>query len=159
MVIATAAKSKSLQISRHYNTSREQIFAAWTNADALGKWFGPPSHQCSVEKMDVHEGGEYQIRMKPTGEDGDCSGDSSRDSICGGRFVELVSPEKIVMTFSWLENGSDIGETTLTIELSEAGDGTDLVLTHTGLPDEEAVKAHDGGWNGSLDGLQSFLQA
>jgi len=159
MVIATATKSKSLQISRHYDASREQVFAAWTNADALGKWFGPPSHQCKVEKMDVSEGGEYQIRMTPTGEDSDCGGDSGSDSVCGGRFIELVSPEKIVMTFSWLENGSDIGETILTIELSETGTGTDLLLTHTGLPDEEAIKAHNGGWNGSLDGLQAFLQA
>ena len=159
MVIAAATKTKPLQISRHYDASREQIFAAWTNPDALGKWFGPPSHQCKIDKMDVREGGEYQIRMIPTGEDGDCGGDCSRDSVCGGRFVELLSPERIVMTFGWIENGSDIGETTLTIDLAEAGTGTDLVLTHTGLPDEEAVKAHNGGWNGSLNGLQSFLQA
>ena len=109
--------------------------------------------------MDVREGGEYRIRMIPTGaKDPECGGDTSQDSICGGKYLSLIVPEKIVMSFSWLENGSDIGDTTLTIELFAANGGTDLVLTHTGLPDEEAIQAHSHGWTGTLQGLAEFMQ-
>lgn len=158
MDVAAKISAKPLQVSRYYPATREQIYAAWTNPEALSKWFGPASHRCRVEHMDVREGGEYRIRMIPTGTDTDCGGDGSKDSVCGGKYLTLDPPEKIVMSFSWLENGSDIGTTTLTIELFETADGTQLVLTHAGLPNDETSKAHQHGWDGSLVKLAGYLQ-
>ena len=158
MALVAENASETIQLKHHYTADRDQVFAAWTDPKALGQWFGPHSHSCHIEKWDLREGGEYQIRMIPVGEDSDCGGDSDKDSVCAGKFVQVQPPGKLVMTFTWIENGGDIGETLLTIELFEAGDGTDVVLTHERLPDEEMRKAHTGGWQGTLECLEEYLQ-
>ena len=62
------------------------------------------------------------------------------------------------MTFTWIENGGDIGETLLTIELRAKRGGTELQLMHERIPTEEMRQAHTGGWQGSLECLEEYLQ-
>ena len=157
MALAATSTSESLQLKHHYNASPEQVFAAWSDPEAVGKWFGPHSHDCNVEQYDFKQGGRYQIRMIPKGEDTECGGDSTKDSVCAGEFVEIAAPNRIVMSFTWIENGGDIGDTLLTIEINPAGDGSQLVLTHERLPDEEMRAAHRGGWQGTLECLEAYL--
>ena len=52
-----------------------------------------------------------------------------------------------------------MGETLLTIEMFEADGGTDVVLTHERLPDEELRQAHEGGWQSSLECLEDYFHA
>lgn len=159
MSIATQPASDTVRVSRHLDASPDRVFEAWTDPDRLGRWFGPHSHRCEVEKFDAREGGAYRLRLIPVGEDADCGGDGDRPSVCAGTFVEIRRNERIAMTFSWIENGANIGETLLTVELSPSTGGTELVLTHERLPDEQLRTAHRGGWQGSLECLEEFLSS
>lgn len=157
--VAATPASETLQLKHQYHFSPAQVFAAWSNPEALNQWFGPHSHHCKVEKFDFRTGGMFQIRLIPTGEmeDPECHGDSSQDSVCAGEFVDIEEPKRIVMTFNWIENGADMGETLLSIEFFSAHGGTELVLTHEKIPSEELRHAHHGGWQGSLECLEQFL--
>ena len=157
MTFVVETATQTLRLSRVYSASREVIYKAWTNPEILGRWFGPHSHRCQVEKLDVREGGEYQIRMIPIVDDSDCGGDSTQDSVCGGKFVSLKAAEEIVMTFDWIENGFEMGPTLLTIKLTDTDNGTRLDLVHEKIPTVEAADAHKGGWEGSLECLQEYL--
>lgn len=156
---AAVNASEVVELRHHYQATPEQVFEAWSNPEALGQWFGPHSHNCKIEKFDFTEGGEYQIRMIPIekDKDPDCTGDTSKDSICAGTFVQIQAPNKIVMSFTWIENAGNIGDTLLTIDILDRDGGTDVVLLHEKLPDEELRKAHQGGWQGSLECLEEFL--
>lgn len=157
---ATANPEEVVQVSRVYQADIQKVFAAWKDPVVLGQWFGPASHRCAVETFDFQVGGAYQIRMIPVGEDSDCAGDSSQDSVCAGRFVEILEPEKIVMSFTWIENGGDIGDTLLTIALQSLDDtSTRVSLTHERLLTEELRQAHASGWEGSLESLENYLRA
>lgn len=161
MTIATATTaSDTVELRHHFKASPEQVFAAWSQPEALNQWFGPHSHHCKVEKFEFNAGGKYRIRLIPTGEveDPDCHGDTNQDSVCAGEFVEISEPERIVMTFNWVENGADMGETLLRIEMYPKNDGTDLILTHEKIPGEELREAHQGGWQGSLECLEDFFR-
>ena len=158
MSMAAATATDTVQLKHHYAVPRDQVFTAWTSIDALNLWLGPHSHTSTVEKFELKDGGKYQIRMTPVSEDHDCKGNPDDDSVCAGTFVEIKSPERLVMTFNWISNGADMGETLLTIEMFEADGGTDVVLTHERLPDEELRQAHEGGWQGSLECLEEYLQ-
>lgn len=157
MSLAASLASETLQVKHAYSASPERVFAAWSDPEALERWFGPHSHRCKVEQYDFEPGGRYQIRMIPTGEDPDCGGDPTQDSVCAGEFIEILSPSRIVMSFTWVENGGDIGDTLVTIEINAAGNGSELILTHERLPDEEMRMAHEGGWKGSLECLEEYL--
>ena len=158
MAIAAQTTSETVSLSRYYPASREQVFKAWTDPQALVLWFGPHSHKCKIEKLDVRVGGEYQIRLIPISTDTECSGEPGLDSVCAGTFIEVIAPQKLVMTFTWIENGGDIGETLLTIELFEKRGGTELHLIHERIPTEEMRQAHTGGWQGTLECLEEYLQ-
>ena len=41
MVLAEAKNEFTLQLKRTFNAQREQVFAAWTEADAVSRWFAP----------------------------------------------------------------------------------------------------------------------
>ncbi len=160
-VAAAATASETLQLKHHFKASPEQVFAAWSQPEALNQWFGPHSHNSKVEKFEFKAGGQYQIRMIPTGEieDPDCHGDTAQDSVCAGQFVEIDEPNRIVMTFNWIENGADMGETLLSVDITASDNGTDLVLTHEKIPTEELREAHQAGWQGSLECLEEFFTA
>jgi len=61
------------------------------------------------------------------------------------------------MSFTWIENGGDIGDTLLAIEINAVGDGSELILTHERLPDDEMRTAHQSGWEGALECLEEYL--
>jgi len=157
-IAAATTASETVQIKHHYKASPAQVFAAWSDPEALNQWFGPQSHRCKVEKLEFKAGGAYQIRLTPTGEsEAGCHGDSTKDSVCVGKFVEINKPNRIVMTFTWIENVEDMGETLLTIDFKPTRDGTELVLTHEKLPSEELREAHQGGWQSTLESLADYI--
>lgn len=161
MTLAAQQAQETVRLLHQYEASIEHVFNAWRDPNALGQWFGPHSHTCKVEEYDFTVGGKYQIRMIPTGDvdDPDCEGDTKQDSVCAGQFVEIIPNKKIVMTFTWIENAGEIGDTLLSIELQTVGNKTEVTLTHERLPDEQMRTAHEGGWQGTLECLEEFLSA
>ena len=111
------------------------------------------SHLVSA-KTDLRVGGEYHFVMNTTG----CGGDGSKSGLAeiGGIYKEVKKPSKLVFTWGWVNNPRVADEkTTVTIDLMEVQGGTQLTLTHEGFTDEESRDAHNGGWNGALDKLES----
>lgn len=157
MPLAACTASDTLQLKHTYSATPEQVFTAWSDPQALGQWFSPHTHCCKVEQYDFRPGGQYQIRMIPKSNDTDCGGDPSQDSVCAGEFIEILSPSRIVMTFTWIENGSDVGDTLLTIDINKHGNGSELTLTHERIPDEQMRTSHRGGWEGILEHLEKYL--
>lgn len=157
MAHAAQVANETLKVSHQYSYTPQQVFAAWTNKDALGQWFGPHSHRCQVEEYDFRQGGRYQIRMIPISTDSDCGGDTTTDSVCAGEFVKIRPDKQIVMTFTWIENGGDIGNTLITVDFIEKNNGTELMLTHERLPNEAMRQAHQSGWQGTLVSLDTYL--
>lgn len=49
------------------------------------------------------------------------------------------------------------GEMTITFALSDAGEGTDLVATHEGLPPAVSAADNEIGWNMALDKLAALV--
>lgn len=157
MSTAAEVATETVKVNHQYDFPVNQVFAAWTNPEALGKWFGPQSHKCVIEKYEFQINGNYQIRMIPLVEDTDCDGDPNADSVCAGTFIEIIPNRKIAMTFGWIENGGDIGNTLLTIEFKETNGATEVSLLHERLPNKPSADAHRGGWEGTLVCLEEFL--
>ena len=153
----TEESQTSLQIKRTYIATREQVFRAWTNPDALKKWFGPSDDfKTPVAEVDLRVGGTYRIQMiAPNGE----------SHAVGGIYKEISSPEKLVFTWMWEEGVSCDGgppeppvETLVTLEFFERGNETDVVLTHERFPNVGSRDKHNEGWAGCLGRLEQGLQ-
>ncbi len=61
-----------------------------------------------------------------------------------GRFVAIERPARV--QYTWMSPYTRGLESVVTVTFRKKGDDTLLTLNHTGLPDDEYGRAHDGGW-------------
>ena len=140
----------SLRMTRIFDAPPERVFRAWTDPKALAKWFAPTAEfQTRIPKFELWVGGSYRIEMQ--------LGD--KNNIVVGTYREIRPPQKLVFTWKWEtpSTGGDAGDTLVTLEFSERGGQTELVLTHERFASAEARDAHDKGWVGCFDRLQKYV--
>lgn len=142
----TVTTTAELELKRVIAAPRQDVFRAWTEAEALSAWFGPKGVTARITELDPRPGGRYRCEMNEEG------------TYCvGGQFREVVPSERLVFTWTW-ENGhfADI-ETEVEITLADVAGGTELTLIHRRLSGDEAREKHAQGWTGSLDCLADYL--
>ena len=71
-----------------------------------------------------------------------------------GTYIEMKYPEKLSFTWQCDENTPTI----INIDFHENGQRTNLVLTHSRFPNEEARNAHELGWKRCFDGIAKLLE-
>jgi uncharacterized protein YndB with AHSA1/START domain len=55
----------SLAITRHYPVAPEKVWRAWTDPQALSRWFGPGEMDTVIRaELDVRVGGRYRIEFR-----------------------------------------------------------------------------------------------
>jgi uncharacterized protein YndB with AHSA1/START domain len=82
------------------------------------------------------------------------------EHVCAGEFLEIVRPERIVMSWQWTFNGAPEEQGAISrveMHLRAIDTGTELTLVHAGLRDEASAASHEWGWNGALDKLMRSL--
>ena len=144
------AEKPSLTLSRRYPVAPEKVYRAWTDPQAVSKWWGPgPGEPVSLAELDVRVGGRFRIVF---------GGPDGRMHECAGTYKEVQPNRKLVFTWSW-PNTTPERISVVTIEFRAAGKGTDLLFKHEQLFDEKARDDHKRGWSGTLDKLDAFLKA
>lgn len=142
------AEKPSLTLSRRYPVAPEKVWRAWTDAQAVRKWWGPgPGEPVSVAELDVRVGGRFRIVF---------GGPDGKAHECAGVYREVVPNRKLVFTWSW-PNTTPERVSVVTIEFKKIDEGTELVFKHEQLFDEKVRDDHKRGWSGSLDKLAAYL--
>ena len=111
---------REIIMTRLFEAPRELVFEALTKPELVKRWLlGPPGWSMPVCKIDLKVGGAYRYVWR--NEDG-------REMGMGGKYTEIVRPERIVHTElfdeAWYE-----GESLNTWVLSEKGGNTTLTVT------------------------------
>ncbi len=131
----------------HIRRPPATVFAAWSTAEALAKWFAPMAEQPPDVSMEFAVGGCYSIRMPlPDG-----SVHRTR-----GEFREIVPDEKIVMT--WHCDAFADPESLVEVVFNAVPGGTDLRLVHKRFESPDTCAAHRGGWDACLAALVEFAE-
>jgi uncharacterized protein YndB with AHSA1/START domain len=138
----------SLTLSRSYPVAPEKVWRAWTDPEAIKRWWGPGNEPVSLAELDVRVGGRFRIVF---------GGPEGKAHECAGVYREVVPNRKLVFTWAW-PNSTPERESLVTITLRAAGKGTELVFLHEQFFDETIRDDHKRGWSGALDKLERFLQ-
>jgi uncharacterized protein YndB with AHSA1/START domain len=120
------------------------VFDALTTPEGIAHWWGPDDGPVLVAETDVRVGGRFRVRFRMR--DG-----SEHES--SGEYLEVRSPERLVMSWRWLCGEEDPNESRVEIDLRPVPGGTELTLTHSALFSEETRRSHEEGWSGALDKL------
>src|SRR5205809_7935732 len=99
--------TNSLRITRLIKAPRERVFAAWTTADDILKWFGPETCRTVSAKVDLRVGGEYHFSVKS---------EQMGAFDLRGVYREVKRPSRLAYTWKWTGNPQvEFGETLVTV--------------------------------------------
>lgn len=136
----------TLEIRRTFKAPREKVFQAWTQAEGLSQWHAPtPEHKArprSTCASAASTASRSPTRRVPSTSLSESIGKSS-------------SPRKLVYSWSW-EDGS-VTDTLVTVACHDRDGGTEVVLTHEFMPNQEWRDKHVQGWTGCLSTLENYL--
>jgi uncharacterized protein YndB with AHSA1/START domain len=144
------ADPTSIRLERTFAAPAAEVFEAWTSAEMLRRWYPPGADwDTPVAEVDLRVGGELRVVMRSP--DGEEHGG-------GGEFREITPPRRLVFTWTWDSPHAGRGPQLVEVDFSEQADGTTtVVLTNSGLRDEESRSSHREGWEGSFDNLDRVL--
>ncbi len=137
-----------LVLNRHFKTSPERLFAAFTQKALMQSWYGPEGMTVPRCEVDARVGGAYRIEMH---------GAEGNVSIVTGVFREIEPPRLLVFTWGWLHATGRNPETIVALTFTPRAGGTDLELVQTGFLKEEFRTGHQKGWASALNNLESAL--
>ena len=112
---------RTLIIRRVFEAPRPLVFAAWTDPNQAGQWWGPKGFTTISNEMDVRVDGTWQRSMRSP------EGTEHRSF---GVYREISEPERLVFTFAWEQGGSPGHgpETIVTVTFAERAECSSLRL-------------------------------
>ena len=138
----------SLTLTRSFPVPPERVWRAWTDPQALKRWFGPGgATPVSLANLDVRVGGRYRIVF---------GGPDGKAHEVQGIYREVVPHSKLVFTWTW-PNSTPERESVITIELRGAGRNTEFIFRQEQFFDATVRDNHHNGWTESFLKLEDFL--
>jgi uncharacterized protein YndB with AHSA1/START domain len=125
--MSKSAKTLEIKCERTLPASPAEVYDAWLNP----KTPGTPWNQADKLLLNPQVDGFFYWLIKGTPH--------------YGRFTELARPGRIQHT--WMSPNTMGEESTVTVTFKQQAQMTLMTLTHAGLPDNDAGKSHDKGWN------------
>lgn len=138
----------SLTITRRLRASPPKVYAAWTNAENLIRWFAAQAKPGSVNAdLDVRVGGRYRINFT--------NQDNGEYHEVGGLYREVVPDARLQFTWAW--HSTPERESLVTIEFKPDAAGTLMFFRQEQFADQAARDNHERGWNKFFDVLEQYV--
>ncbi len=139
----------------HIAAPPERVFQALIDPKQVMRWW--TSEQCQIDafSMEARAGGRWQY---DTGQSAMNVNGVSKFH-CEGEVLEYDPPR--MLTYTWIANWHDDKKrrTVVRWELSAAGNGTKVKVTHSGLAQENTARRdYSGGWPGVVEQLKKFVE-
>ena len=147
-------------ITRVVNAPRERVFAAWSDAASLGRWYAPSGCTLKVCEVDFSEGGSFRQCIETP---------SGYACWCKGEYREISAPERIVFTMMSTDaQGNRVepavlgmdpewpGETLVRVTFEALGENQTRLTLHQTAP--EAIAKRTGAYAGWLSMLERLEQ-
>jgi uncharacterized protein YndB with AHSA1/START domain len=150
--------SRTDRASREVAVAPQQVYAAFTDRDALTKWLPPGGMSARFERFDLRPGGSYRLVLTYT-DGSDSQGKATVDSdIVEAHFLELVPGVRVVQAVEFeSEDPAFHGTMKMTWEATAVEGGTRVDFVAENVPDGISAEDHAAGLAASLVNLAQFL--
>jgi len=117
----------SLTLVRRIKARPQVVFDAVTTAEGIAQWWGPDAGPVLLSESEPRVGGRYRVRFRML---------DTTEHESSGEFLEIVRPERVVLSWRWKGGLEDPDESRIEITLKAVPEGTELTLTHSRLHNE-----------------------
>lgn len=138
----------SLTFQRVLPAPREEVFAAFTDAQQVAQWWGPVGFTVPSIDFDPRPGAAYRIDMQPPDADA---------FYLRGEFREVEAPERLAFTFAWEPRDPDDVENLVELAFADAGGSTEVAFRQGPFKTEARRELHRNGWGDTFDRLEQML--
>jgi uncharacterized protein YndB with AHSA1/START domain len=138
-------KAATVVVRRTIPATVDELFDAWLDPECLAQWMRPGMAPLSTARVDARVNGSFEVVMHSPG------GPLRHYGV----YRDIVPNKKIVLT--WCSDATYDTETLVTVQFNVASAGTEVVVTHERMPDQEAANAHSQGWTQALELLEKLL--
>ena len=131
-------------LTRRIAARREIVFEALVTAEGIASWYGPADIPAISAASDPRVGGHFEARFRTT---------DGLEHVCAGEFLEMVRPERLVMSWRWVVGGEPDEQgrvSRVEFRLRTIDIGTELTLVHGELYTELSARSHESGWSDAL---------
>jgi uncharacterized protein YndB with AHSA1/START domain len=136
----TDKKTIEIKVERTIPAPPAEVFDAWLNPEVPGT----PWNEADRLLLNPQVDGFFYWLIRGTAH--------------YGRFTQLDRGSRLQHT--WVSPNTLGLESTVTVSFKKKGDDTVMTLVHTGLPDNDQGRSHDGGWNYFMGNFEKrFLAA
>ena len=142
--------SRSTRLSQYIAAPRAAVYRALLDPVAVAVWMVPDGMSSQVHEFEPREGGRFRITLTydlPNGR----GKSTARSDTYHGEFVKLVPDERVVQIMEFeTDDPAMRGQMTVTLTLSDARGGTNLLAAHENVPAGIAPADNELGWRMSL---------
>jgi uncharacterized protein YndB with AHSA1/START domain len=145
--------------SKIIRASKEDLYDAFTQPEALLKWQAPGDMKTKIHSFDLRVGGGYDMSLfyPPSAKDvkGKTNDNEDRFSV---RFVELVRGEKIVETINFDTTDPEFtGEMTMAVTFESKAGGVLVTIEFSNIPAGIKPEDNEAGTESSLEKLAEYV--
>ncbi|HEY1985421.1 MAG TPA: SRPBCC domain-containing protein [Terracidiphilus sp.] len=146
------SENLTLRLTRTIKASRMRAYEAWTQPEALMRWFAPGPMNPQSATVDLRETGRFRLAMAgPSPRTG-----QEMNITFTGTYQEIVAGS--LLRFSWEVEGDPGDPTLVTVEFKDVEGGTEVALTHERIPNQELLNRNKMGWGGMLEKLAAACE-
>ncbi len=124
-----------VHISRTYAAGVDRAWWAWTDPEALSRWWGPQGWAATVYEMDVRPGGRWRFQMAPV--DGSAAAVRSVSTYTEVTPLAELAYDGGFADEAWQPEGTDTFPTTVTFAAAGTGCTVDVAAS---FPDSAALQ-------------------
>ncbi|MFE1664586.1 SRPBCC domain-containing protein [Microbacterium sp. P02] len=142
--------TKGFTLTRVLDTTPEEVWKAWTDADEAAQWWHPRDLVTPREsvRIDARVGGEYAYTM--------VNETDGEEYPTGGVYREVEPLRRLV--FTWGDPSADPDDTpVVTVTIDDLGELTRLTFDLRGVDGVSGDDEFYDGWDSALDQLVEHL--
>jgi uncharacterized protein YndB with AHSA1/START domain len=139
-----------IQITRSFDAPRELVYKAFTDPDAVRRWWGQRDTETVVDRLEARAGGQWRFVER--------SGDGDEHGF-HGVYHEATAPERIVYTFEWEGMPGHVLLETITFEEQDGKTRMTDTSVFQSVADRDGMlqSGMESGAAESLDRLDEYL--
>lgn len=140
---------RSVRLHRVLRAKTEQLYRAFTEADALAKWLPPYGFTCTVHHLEAVVGGTFKMSFR--------NFSTGNSHSFGGEYVELV-PNQLVRYTDKFDDPNLPGVMQVTVRFEPVSCGTALSVVQEGIPEVIPLEMCYLGWQESLAQFATLVE-
>ena len=143
------------RVTAHVAAPREAVYRAFSDPAVIARWRFPDGMTSAVEELG---GGAFRVTLTYDAPDARGKTTAHSDSY-RARFARLVPGELVVEVDEFeTDDPALAGAMTTTLQLRDAGTGTEVTAVHEGVPAGIPPEQNEEGWRMALARLAALLE-